>query len=372
MTKVVYFFFRSHSSFCMQSPFRASLSVIFLKMKVLSLVQFIPNSSIRKMLKELNNRNLILETNKLVLAALYGGLGQGVQSTTNFDYANGLDPKIQSAGGYGLPPGIYSYAFDPKTGMPFMCDPTKTPPGGSTSQVAGVAAVNPPTARKPTGDEPVANAPSGSELSASASSPSASTSTNEVNLSASSTTEGNNAVPEHKLSPIENTQPSRKAQSYNAIASNSKSTQNHVSEKTTHTLGYDAMVPLVPSNKLNNGLVPSPVKGKLRPAASFKNVHIKLGPPLQIPAPKTNAQSNTQSKVKNQRITPLIDNYNRAKQHTEKVVLKEKRSNVMKEYTQRKNAVKKGEMKIKLPEIPPCPDMKNYHWPWNCLGRVKF
>ncbi|XP_028408428.1 uncharacterized protein LOC114530998 [Dendronephthya gigantea] len=311
------------------------------------------------------------ETNKLVFTALYGGLGQGIQSSTNFDYANGLDPKIQSAGGYGLPPGIYSYAFDPKTGMPFMCDPTKTPPGGGKSQAAGVAAINPPTARKPTGDEPVANAPAGNEFSASAPSPdihpSANTNTNKVIAvnPPTSTTEGNNAVPEHRLSPIENTKPSRTVQNYNAIASATKPTQIHVNKKTNPTLGDDIMAP---TKKRNNYLVATPVKDRFRPAASSKDIHVKLGSPLLIPAPKTNAQSSKQSKVNNQRITPLIDNYNRKMQHVVRV-LKAKRSNLLKKYIQRKDAVKKNEIKIKLPEIPPCPDMKNYHWPWNCLEK---
>ena len=84
-------------------------------------------------------------------------------SAANFDYANGLNSKIQTAGGYGIPPGIFSYAFDPTTGMPFMCDPTKTPPGG-TSQTNKVAAVNPPTAvKKPKEDEPLGNEPSGNQ-----------------------------------------------------------------------------------------------------------------------------------------------------------------------------------------------------------------
>ncbi len=356
----------------------------------------------------------------MVLAALYGGLGQGVPSSTNFDYANGLNPKIQGAGGYGLPSGIYSYAFDPSTGMPFMCDPTKTPPGASKSQAAGAAAINPPAARKPAADEPSANVPSEnvpSAVGASASAPSqdirpSGTNSNKVTTAESppgANAVGTNGEPEHRLSPIGHTSLSHKAQN---DASNTSPTSLH-GEETTSASGSDddLMTSSSPSNKVQDGVTPTPNQGKTTSAVSDKMMSsehplekpstitpvptgnkaenhvsndvsnhvqtsgvatsppkpdVKLGPPLYVDSSKTNPHSSEQSKVTDQRITPLIDNYHKELKLGER--MKVKRSNTLKKYFQSKKMIKKNDITIKLPEIPPCPDMKDYHWPWNCLG----
>jgi hypothetical protein len=373
------------------------------------------------------------ETNKLVLAALYGGLGQGIPSSKNFDYANSLNAKIQSAGGYGLPPGIYSYAFDPSTGMPFMCDPTKTPPGGSKSQAAGAAAINPPTAaRKPTADEPSDNVPSEIDSAPSQDIHPSSTNTNKVITAESppgtntvgtntvgtntvgTNTVGTGGAPEQRLSPIEHTPPSQKAQK-DAVSNASPTSLPGKDEITANGNDDDMdemndMTSSSPSDEDHDGVTPTPNQHKTTSAVSDKmassehllekpstvtpvqqstgnkvenhvsndvsnhaqpsgvtspqkGVQVKLGPPLYVENPKTNPQSSAQTKVGGQKLTPLIDNYHKELKPDGKV----KRSNSLKKYFLSKKG-KKNEITIKLPEIPPCPDMKNYHWPWNCLG----
>lgn len=383
------------------------------------------------------------ETNQLVLAALYGGLGQGIQSSKNFDYAKGLDPKIVSAGGYGLPTGIYSYAFDPSTGMPFMCDPTKTPPGGAKSQAAGVAAVNPPaaTASKPKADDtsgivpsgsvpsdktsenvpsentPSGNTPSGdtsTEIGGSVPSPDvhpSSTNPNEVTVASAPVTNtvGTNATPEHRLAPVTNTPPSHhKAQKdappvlnktpdsslendetnddeeNNDDLMTSSSPSNDEDDTSISSEDNSASSPITnkitsppsvtnPAKQLAGNNVQNRVSNHVKPSgktSSKKEVQVKLGPPLYLPNPKINPQSSLQNKITNTRLTPLIDNY-----HKELMVpkgMKVKRSNSMKKYIESKKAAKKNGITIKLPTIPPCPDMKDYHWPWNCLGGSGF
>ncbi|CAB4040717.1 Hypothetical predicted protein [Paramuricea clavata] len=112
------------------------------------------------------------------------------------------------------------------------------------------------------------------------------------------------------------------------------------------------------SNDASNHVQPSGV------TSPPKGVQVKVGPPLYVENPKTNPQSSAQTKVSGQKLTPLIDNYHKELKPDGKV----KRSNSWKKYFLSKKA-RKNEITIKLPEIPPCPDMKNYHWPWNCLDK---
>lgn len=368
----------------------------------------------------------ISETNNLVLAALYGGLGQGIQSSKNFDYANGLDQKIVSAGGYGLPTGIYSYAFDPTTGMPFMCDPTKTPPGGTKSQAAGVATISPPAASKPKADDTSGNVPSDetsenvpsdetSENVPSGNTPSGDTTT-EIGGSVPSpdvhpsSTNPNTATvastPEHRLSPVQLTPTSHKAQNDPPpVSHKSPSSSSDNDETTPSENDDDLMKPSSPSNnddftsisredktasssvtnkitspsstikpgkQLTGNNMQNHVGNRVKPSgttpSSRKGIHVKLGPPLYVPNPKITPQSSLQNKVTNTRLTPLIDNYHKELMVPKGMKVPVKRSNSMKNYIKSKKAVKKDGITIKLPAIPPCPEMKNYHWPWNCLG----
>ena len=371
----------------------------------------------------------LLETSKLVLAALYGGLGQGIPSSTNFDYANGLNAKIQGAGGYGLPPGIYSYAFDPTTGMPFMCDPTKTPPGASASQTSGAAAINPPAASKPVSDEssenlpsenvPSENTPSGISASTSASSQDShpsSENTNQVTSPQSppgTNIVGANAKPIHRLSPIGHTPSSHKTQNFASSMLNTSPTKLPGKVTPAPVNNDDLMKSSSASNKVNNGLTPTPGQGKMTSAGTdkmtswghllhkpstitpqqqssenkvenqvsnrvsnqvqpfnapshSKEAQVRLGPPLYVPNSKASPQSSAPNKVSEPRLTPIIDNYHKELKLSDKV--KVKRSNTLKKYFHTKKMTKKNDITIKLPEIPPCPDMKNFHWPWNCLG----
>ena len=305
--------------------------------------------------------------------------------------------------------------------MPFMCDPTKTPPGASKSQTSGAAAINPPAASKPASDQsseelPSENAPSEnapSEITPSENTPSALTGASSQDIHPSSgsvnkTPGGTNIVgtklqPEHRLSPIGHTPSSHEAQNYVSPAPNPTTLSDK--EKTTAAPGNDddLMTSSSPSNNVHDGVTPTPNQGKatsvvtnqmashkpatispqkestgnkaenqasndvsnrLQPsgvASASKGGQVKLGPPLYVTSPEAIPQSSASSKDAKQRLTPLIDNY-----HKE---LKEKRSNTLKKYFRTKKSTKKNDITIKLPEIPACPDMKNYHWPWNCLGR---
>ena len=348
----------------------------------------------------------------MVLAALYGGLGLGVPSSDKFDYANSLNTKIQSAGGYGIPPGIYSYAFDPSTGMPFMCDPTKTPPGGSKSQAAGAAAINPPAANKPVADEPPVNVPSDVAPSASVASQDAHPSITEDKTASlpGTNTVDNNKTPEHRLSPIEQTPLTHKVQDDTpAVSNDSPTTGKQLSPSSGKE--DDLMTSSLPNNKVNDGVTPTPEQHKTtssaskiettehlfskpsgvtpiqqsngvaienhvsndnQPSRDKSSSHapkVMVGPPLYINNPKSSSNSNnkvTSNKVTSEKLTPLIDNYHKEMKLSKEV--KVKRSNNLKKYFERKKTLKKNDITIKLPEIPPCPDMKNYHWPWNCLG----
>ena len=292
-----------------------------------------------------------------------------------------------------------------------MCDPTKTPPGGTKSQAAGVAAINTPAASKPKADDTSENIPS--ENVPSANTPSGDTSTDisgsvpTLDVHPSSTNPKKVASkPEHRLSPVQLTPTSHKAQNDPPLVSHkSPSSSLHNDETTPSENDDDLMTSSSPSNNddftsissqdktasssVTNKITspPSTIKpGKqlignseqnhvgnhVEPSStapsSHKGVHVKLGPPLYVSNPKIKQESSLQNKVTNTRLTPLIDNYHKELMVPKGMKVPVKRSNSMKNYIQSKKAVKKDGITIKLPTIPPCPDMKNYHWPWNCLG----
>lgn len=99
--------------------------------------------------------------------------------------------------------------------------------------------------------------------------------------------------------------------------------------------------------------------------SSTKGTQVRFGPPLYVDDPKSNPKTGARGKFVGGKPIPLPKKYRKLKQRG---VATAKQSNNLTKYLQRKNVAKKNDITIKLPKIPPCPDMQNYHWPWNCLG----
>ena len=326
----------------------------------------------------------------------------GVESAGSFDYADSLNAKIQAYGGYGMPSGIYSYAFDPTTGMPFMCDPSKTPPGGQ-SQVTSAAGIKPAAQTPPAATNAQAPAPATAPASVTVPAPapgkpfqadkqSVQPADSHVSTPAAVPAASNapqNApasnqvgkplfqsnTSEQKVSPVIDTSigSSSKNNGKGAESNDKPNLTPSVNAKIfpgketkSSNLDTDIMSPMSPtgsddkptgsdvSNDVNKD-IPAPTPfGNQQMGTTNSNYGNQLTSSKLSPGnPKNTA---TQSKLAANKLTPLVTN-TRTRSLSKLI-------NGQKFKTSKRNTVS-----IKLPEIPPCPDMRQYHWPWNCLGK---
>lgn len=418
------------------------------------------------------------------MTALYGGLGTGEASSENFAYADQLFNKIINAAGYGIPPGIYSYAFNPTTGMPFMCDPTKTPPGG-VSQVNSAAAMPLSPAKTPPANSPPAATqplPPGGPYQAEKASdeltenktldkvtpdehteeqqiPTKSVQMEELvlqkeqrispiddmtaSMSAGSSTgngtkdegreEGqtptppgntprappkvskNNDQDEDIMSPVSPHTTATGSDANNDVNAN----ENHYNspealigdmtssvspEKTKgndvmHNVDSDGQTPTPPGDheiessnmggdkttsslslrgtqqsqvQMSPNQIGSTSSGSQLGSFNSAKSGSSVGSPDFVNRPKSNSRGNSPKdtlgeKLSGNTLTPLIDN---SYDTTKPAATQQKRSNSLTNLIKGKKYMtsKRNTIKIKLPDLPPCPDMKQYHWPWNCLG----
>lgn len=357
-------------------------------------------------------------------------MGQGI-STTTFDYANGLNPDIEKAGGYGIPPGIYSYAFDPKTGLPFVCDPTKTPTGGSPQMAEGGGAVNNPTVTKAVADSKMNDLQSKYRAS---NGTSTAMNANKEDVQMTSKQRVSVMIP---ISMIENTTKNHRnsmvgnkairsslndghylTSLYNKLTSTSRQ-KSVFFEKgpTSHesTLSHSFKKPLFVklfSNQPKEDKQQTRVKLHKHMDESKKKTTVKSTSPhfhklsKRSYALQRSTRKHTDKKIMStkpytkydgiilndryrtntpdlesseeieepgdQNRTPLTENFyvqSKKKSGDMKKIkpMKGFRKNIQSSTWSRKNGIT-----IKLPDIPACPDMKNYHWPWNCLGEYNI